>query len=118
MEMRKMKAVYLHKGDEIDHTPNTDVDAGDVVVVGANLLGIAKLDIKSGTLGALSLKGVFDVAKTAGAGKAIANGVEVYWDAANKVATTDSNSGANLSLGKTVTATADSDTTVRVRVRQ
>jgi predicted RecA/RadA family phage recombinase len=116
--MRKMKAIYVHKGDEIDYTPNADVGAGDVVVVGANLLGIAKLDITANTLGSLSLKGVFDVAKTAGAGKAIALGVEVYWDATNKVATTDSNSGANISLGKTVATATDADTTVRVRLKQ
>lgn len=113
-----MKAIYVYKGDEIDHTPIADVAAGDVVVVGANLLGIAKLDIKSGTLGALSLKGVFDMPKTAGTGTAIANGIDVYWDATNKVATPDNNSGANISLGRTVAASADADTTVRVRLKQ
>jgi len=113
-----MKAIYVHKGDDIDYTPGSDVNAGDVVAVGANLLGIAKLDIKSGTLGSLSLKGVFDMPKTAGTGTAIANGTEVYWDTVNKVVVATDNSGGNLSLGKTVVAAADADTTVRVRLHQ
>ena len=113
-----MKAVYVQKGDDIDYTPGSDVGAGDVVVIGANLLGIAKLDIKSGELGALSLKGVFDMPKTAGTGTAIANGAKVYWDATNKVVVATDNSGANLSLGKTVAAAVDAGTSVRVRLRQ
>jgi len=113
-----MKAVYVQKGDDIDYTPSADVGAGDVVVIGTALLGIAKLDIKSGELGALSLKGVFDMPKTAGTGTAIANGVAVYWDATNQVVTTDSNSGANIALGRTVAAAADADTIVRVRLKQ
>ena len=113
-----MKSVYVQKGDDIDYTPSADVGAGDVVVIGANLLGIAKLDIKSGELGALSLKGVFDMPKTVGTGTAIANGVAVYWDATNKVVVATDNSGANIALGKTVAAAADADTTVRVRLKQ
>ena len=113
-----MKAVYVQKGDDIDYTPSADVGAGDVVVIGTNLLGIAKLDIKSGELGALSLKGVFDMPKTAGTGTAIANGVAVYWDATNKVVVATDNSGANIALGRTVAAAADADTTVRVRLKQ
>ena len=112
-----MKAVYVQKGDDIDYTPSADVGAGDVVV-GTNLLGIAKLDIKSGVLGALSLKGIFDMPKAAGTGTAIAGGVAVYWDAANQVVTADSNSGANIALGRTVATAADADTIVRVRLKQ
>lgn len=113
-----MKAIYVQKGDSIDYTPIADIAAGDVVVIGANLLGIAKLDIKSDELGALALVGVFDMPKAAGAGTAIAIGVTVYWDATNQVVTTDSNSGANLQLGRTVAAAVDAATTVRVRLKQ
>ena len=113
-----MKAIYVQKGDSIDYTPDSDVGAGDVVIIGANLLGIAKLDIKSGELGALALVGVFDMPKREGAGTAIAIGVTVYWDAANQVVTTDSNSGANLQLGRAVAAAADAATMVRVRLKQ
>jgi len=110
-------AQFIHDGSSIDYTPGADVSAGDVVVQN-DLVGIAKLDIASGVLGALAVTGVFDVPKTAGVGEAIAAGAKVYWDVADGVAKTDSEAGANKYLGKTVAAAADDDTTVRVRLEQ
>lgn len=110
-------ARFIHDGNSIDHTPGSDVTAGDVVVQG-DLVGIAKLDIAAGTLGALAVTGVFDVPKATGTGEAIAAGVKVYWDATNSVATTDENAGVNTYLGKTVAAAGDDDATVRVRLEQ
>jgi predicted RecA/RadA family phage recombinase len=113
-----MNAKYVQKGDSIDYIPSSDIAAGEVIILGAELIGIAKLDIKTGELGALALVGVFDITKATGSGTAIARGVTVYWDDTGKVATTDSGSGANLALGKTVAAAADDDTSVRVRLNQ
>ena len=90
----------MHDGKSIDYTPGADVTAGDVVVQN-DLVGVAKLDIASGVLGALSVTGVFDLPKTAGVGEAIAAGKKVYWDVADGVAKTDSEAGANAYLGKT-----------------
>ena len=108
---------FIHDGNSIDYTPSADVTAGDVVVQG-ELVGIAKLDIAADALGALAVIGVFDLPKTAGVGEAIAAGAEVYWDAGDQVAKTDSEAGANKKLGKTVAAAGDDDTTVRVRMSQ
>jgi predicted RecA/RadA family phage recombinase len=110
-------AQFIHDGKSIDYTPGSNVAAGDVVVQG-DLVGIAKLDIASGALGALAVTGVFDVPKTAGSGEAIAAGAKVYWDVADGVAKTDDESGANKYLGKAVLAAGDTDTTVRVRLSQ
>jgi predicted RecA/RadA family phage recombinase len=115
---KSMKAVYVQKGDSIDHTPSSDVAAGDVVIIGEKTLGIAKLDIKANELGALSLVGVFDVAKEAGTGTALAAGINVYWDATNQVVTSDANGGANINMGRTIAPATDDDTTARVRLRQ
>jgi predicted RecA/RadA family phage recombinase len=115
-----MTARFIHDGKSIDYTPasgGADVSAGDVIVQG-DLIGIANLDIVAGALGALAVTGVFDVPKTAGVGEAIAAGLKVYWDAADGVAKTDDESGANKYLGKTVAAAGDDDTTVRVRLEQ
>lgn len=57
-----MDARYVQKGDAIDFRPDRDIAAGEVVVLG-NLVGVAKLDIKAGELGALALEGVFEMAK-------------------------------------------------------
>ena len=110
-------ATFVHDGKSIDYTPGADVSAGDVVVQN-DLIGIAKLDIASGALGALAVTGVFDVPKTAGVGEAIAAGAKVYWDVADGVVKEDAEAGANKYLGKTVAAAGDDDTTVRVRLEQ
>ena len=96
-------ARFIHDGNAIDYTPSSDVSAGDVVVQ-ADLVGIAKLDIAANALGALAVTGVFDVPKATGEGEAIAVGSIVFWDVADQVAKTDSEAGANKVLGKTVAA--------------
>ena len=55
-----MKARYVQRGESIDFTPTSDVAAGDIVKLG-NLVGVAKLDIKAGELGALALCGVYEI---------------------------------------------------------
>lgn len=112
-----MIAKYIQTGDSVDYIPSAEVRAGDVVVQG-QLVGIAKLDIPKGKLGSLAVAGVFDVPKATGEGTAIAAGTCLYWDAEETVATADSGSGANVSLGKAVKAAADADAVVRVRLTQ
>ncbi len=113
-----MKAVYVQKGDSIDFTPAVDVAAGDVAVIGDKTLGIAKLDIKAGELGALSLVGVFDMPKETGSGTALATGINVFWDEANQVVVPDANGGSNVQIGRTIVAAGDDDAIARVRLRQ
>ena len=73
-----MNASYVQRGEYIDVVPENDVKAGDIVVRG-RLVGVSKLDIKAGTLGALATTGVYDVAKGE---TAFAAGDKVYWNAA------------------------------------
>jgi len=108
-----MTAFFVQDGNSIDYTPSADVTAGAVVVQG-DLVGVAKLDIKAGTLGALAVTGVFDFPKAEGLGTAIFAGATVYWDVADAEAKEDSESGANKLLGKAVKDAADDDATVRV----
>ncbi len=109
------QATFVHEGASIDYTPGADVPAGNVVVQG-DLVGIAKLDILAGKLGALAVEGVFDFAKATGGGTALAAGTTVYWDNVAKVAT--ATVGSNKQIGKVVRAALDADTTVRVRLNQ
>ena len=110
-------AQFIHDGDSIDYTPDSDVSAGDVVVQ-EELVGVAKLDIEANRLGALAVTGVFDFPKATGGGTAIAAGKKVYWDVADGEAKEDDETGANKLIGKTVAAAGDDDTTVRVRLSQ
>ncbi len=110
-------ARFIHDGDAIDYTPGSAVAAGDVVVQG-DLIGIAKLDMAAGQLGALAVTGVFDVPKATGTGTDIAAGARLYWNTSNQQATDDDGSGFNKYLGKAVRAAATTDATVRVRLEQ
>ena len=106
-------AKFIQSGNAIDYTPLADVAAGDVIVLG-NLVGVAKLDIKANVLGALHICGIFEFDKDNAT--AIAEGVDVYWDATAKQATEDAAGGVNKHLGKSVIAAADTDTTARVKL--
>lgn len=103
-----MLARYVQKGDAIDYRPTSAIAAGDVVVI-ADLIGVARLDIEANTLGSLAVVGVFDVVK---AGMAVLAGSAVYWDAGAKQATLVS--GSNHYLGKAVAAAEAGDETARV----
>ena len=72
-----MQATYVQKGHQIDYTPSSAVVAGQVIVLG-NTVGIANVPIAASALGALTVEGLFDVAKATGA---ITVGAAVYWDA-------------------------------------
>jgi len=110
---------FVHTGDAVDHTPSSDVSAGDVVEVGTLPL-VARHDIPADTLGALAIEGVFDVVKATGA---ITAGALVYWDndgdpvggtAGSGAATTTAT--ANNLMGRAVAAAASGDATVRVKL--
>jgi len=110
-------ATFQHHGAAIDHTPGADVAAGDVVVQG-ELVGVAKLDIKAGRLGALAVEGVFDFPKAVGASSALPTGTDAYWDAGSQQATADPSGGANKRIGRAVQDAADDDALVRIRLSQ
>ncbi len=110
-----MNARYVQRGDAIDYTPIDDVAAGDVVILAGKLVGVAKLDIKAGELGALALSGVYEVAKSPGV--AFAVGTEVGWNAADRQAVAAGASGS-AKIGHAVALAGASDPTVLVRLCQ
>ena len=78
-----MSARYVQKGESIDYRPETDVRAKTIVPF-PGFVGVTRLDIRAGELGALAVTGVFESPK---ADEAIDVGDPVYWDEANEVAT-------------------------------
>jgi len=107
-----MTVIYRYEGESIPYTPGGAVTAGDVVVQNG-LVGVAKLDIAAGQLGSLSICGVFEWPKGAGAGTDLAVGDLVYWDATAGFATVNSGGGANPLIGPVVEAAGDAATVVR-----
>lgn len=117
-----MDAKFVSLGNTVDHTPSGAVAAGDVVVVGS-IVGIAQRPIDAGALGALTIAGVFDVAKKQ---EAFATpGAQVFWDAdGDAYGNTTTGTGAatatgtgNTFMGYILEAAAELDTTVRVVLR-
>jgi len=115
-----MKATFIQDGRAVDYTPGSDVAAGDVVVLG-NLVGISKLPIIAGSLGALAVNGIFDVVQGA---VTFTLGQAVYWDAdgdpvggvAGSGCAVESATG-NTFMGYALGATEATDTTARVLLR-
>ena len=101
-----MKANYVQRGEYIDIVPESKVNAGDVVVQG-DLVGISKLDIEAGKLGAIATTGVYDVEK---GNEAFAAGAKAYWDGGKATATAE----GNTRIGLAVQAAAASSPTVRI----
>jgi predicted RecA/RadA family phage recombinase len=71
------QAQFVQEGASIDYTPSSAVVAGQVVVQGS-MIGVAKTPIAANALGALGVKGIFDVVK---ANEQQALGAALYWDA-------------------------------------
>lgn len=105
-----MYARYVQKGESIDYRPSETVAAGDVIII-ADLIGIARLDIAPDTLGSLAVAGVFNVVKSVGE---IANGLAVYWDVTTKQATTIAE--GNIYLGKAIASAESADESVDVLI--
>lgn len=111
------KADYVQKDDSIDYTPVSAVTAGDVVVLGGRLVGVAKVDIAASELGALAVEGVYDGAKDS---STFAIGDAVYWDADGNPVGGTAGTGAftttatgNIYAGIAIAAAATGVATVR-----
>lgn len=123
---------FRAEGHYIDHFPAAAVDAGDVLVIGDGLVGLALQDIAADAKGALRVDGIWEVPLVEGHG-VIAEGGDLWWDEDGvRDDATDTDVGAatetdtaNTYLGKAVirdsankdsNAAATTDTTVWVRV--
>jgi len=69
---------YRQLGDNLDHTPNSAVTAGDVVLIGSTVVTIAIEDIAASAKGAVSARGVWNVPKD---NSDVSAGDALYWDA-------------------------------------
>lgn len=87
------RVAYRTGGSDIDYIPAADTPAGSVIEFGAGV-GVTKLDIKAGDLGALHLGGQWDFPKTAAA---INYGDGLVWDPA--ATAVDGTAGAMVAAG-------------------
>ena len=112
-----MNAIYIQRGDSVDFIPESDIKAGDVIVQG-ELVGIAKLDIAAGSLGALAVAGVFEMPKVS---SLIEAGLKVYWDGSKVTKSADDGQTPPVKyalVGKTISQAEAADETILVRLTQ
>ena len=98
----------------LDYRPAADTPAGSVVVLADGTIGIARRSIPAGGLGALAMRGVFEVPRLAGG--VIPQGKRLAWDPANSRATTDLAVANSKPLDIAATDSPDTATSVRVRL--
>lgn len=100
-------ADFIAEGNDIAYTPGANVAQG-AVVVQADLVGVAKRAIAANTLGALSVRGVFNIDKLGT--DVVAAGAILYWDVANSRATITA--ASHKVFGRAVTAAGNGATKV------
>lgn len=106
-----MSRNYVAPGEHFDFTPGTAVASGDVVLM-ADTIGVAHKDGAAGAPVAVSVEGVFTLAKLST--DAIAQGQKVYWDNTNKRLTLTS--AGNTLAGRAYAAAGAGTSSVRVKI--
>lgn len=76
---------YIMSGEVIDYVATADISSGQVLLIG-NRIGVALTNIANGATGAVSVKGIFVIAKLST--DVVAQGDLLYWDAGNSRLTT------------------------------
>ena len=112
---------YIQPGNTIDWVvTGAAVVSGQTIVIGTSIVGVAVTDGAVGDTIAVTVEGVFEVAK---ATAAIGLGVAVYWDADGDPVGGTAGSGAatatdtaNTLMGKAIEAAAGGTATVKVKL--
>jgi predicted RecA/RadA family phage recombinase len=101
---------FIKGGHVLNYTNSTGdtILSGALLIIGA-LIGIAVANIAPTEVGAVNLKGVYEVPKAAGA---ITIGAKLYWDATNKNLTTTATN--NTYAGIAYLGAAAGETTVQL----
>lgn len=84
-----MSAKLVKKNAEVIHSvaaAGTAVNAGDVVILGSNICGVAARNIAAGQSGVVYLTGVFEFPVSS---LTAAIGAKAYWNASTGVTTTN-----------------------------
>lgn len=98
-----MSVIFRHDGDALDFTPESDVAAGEVVVLGS-LVTVALTPIEAGKLGSVKRRGVFRFPMPAA--DTLEAYESAYWDDADEEVNADD---ANPFAGTVLETGGDSD---------
>jgi predicted RecA/RadA family phage recombinase len=104
---------FIQKGETLTLTAPYAVSSGGGCLVGS-IFGVAAADVAQGAEGEFQVCGVFDLARTTGAGSGFSAGALIYWDDTNKKII--ETASTNKLIGVAVKDAGDSDATGRVRL--
>lgn len=104
---------FVQPGRIVPVTAPADVASGELVFVGA-LFGVACATALSGASVEIETEGVFTLPKVSA--QAWTQGAAIYWDAGDKVATTDDDEGGNAFIGHATAAANNPSATGAVRL--
>jgi len=103
---------FVQEGDVLSYTAGgAAIAAGAVVLMGARI-AIALGDIPAGGTGTVAVTDVWQIAKLAT--DIVAQGVDLYWDAANSRLTTTA--GSNAKAGYAAAPAGNGVTTVSIKI--
>lgn len=106
-----MATNYRTDGRRVTCTaPSGGTVSGRLYIVGI-MFGIALTAAPAGATYALAIGGVWELPKATGA---LAQGVVVYWDAANSQVTATASGNTKIGVAETAAASGDSAVTVRL----
>lgn len=104
---------FVGMGNTIKFTAGGTVLAGEALVIGT-LVGVNTSTVYSGQEGVANLTGVYEFAKPGS--QAWTLGAKVYWDAANKQATTTSSGNTLMGVAYEVVGSGAGETKGKVRL--
>ncbi len=103
---------YLQKGDVLDYLNNSEEDivSGEVILIGKRL-SVALTDIVPDSVGAISVVGVFNLAKAA---EEFSIGTPLYWKESQQHLTKTAT--GNILAGFACANTTAADTTIAIKI--
>lgn len=104
---------FIQDGDAMDYTAGATITSGSGVLVGKRL-GVAQLDMVSGTKSALAMEGVFSLPKLST--DVVAQGDLLYWDDTNKRLTVTTTN--NTLAGFAFAAAGNGVATVNIKINE
>lgn len=102
-------------GKVFDYTATAAITSSQPILMG-DILGVAVTDAAIGDVVAVDTCGVYEINKRITAGATFAQGVKVYWDAANSRVDNTDNTGTNKHIGWAYKAGLVADATLQVKL--
>lgn len=104
----------ISASDHIQHTPGSDLAAGDIVAFPGGLIGIAESSILAAATGSLAVSGLFVLPRVSAILTAWPAGTIIWWDIGNS----EADDNGDFIIGHSVQVSNRFDSTLQVLLSQ